>query len=66
MDEKSLNCRKCKYFYITWDKVLPYGCRLHQMKTHLIPSQLVKRASGHDCLGFELKKRLAEKESDST
>ncbi len=54
---KKVNCYKCKYFYITWDKNFPYGCKAFGFKSRLIPSIEVKKASGKECLSFKEKRR---------
>ncbi|WP_029523244.1 hypothetical protein [Persephonella sp. KM09-Lau-8] len=53
---KKVNCHKCEYFYITWDKNFPYGCKAFGFKSRLIPSIEVKKASGKECLQFKPKK----------
>lgn len=52
MDSKKSNCRKCKYFYITWDSKAPNGCKAMGFKTKLIPSLVVFQSTGHNCLHF--------------
>ncbi|MGI6085809.1 MAG: uracil-DNA glycosylase [Acetivibrionales bacterium] len=54
--EKDVNCNKCQYYYITWDKNYPKGCRYFGFKGKTMPSQMVKEASGEVCKGFLLKK----------
>ncbi|MCY6371616.1 uracil-DNA glycosylase [Clostridium ganghwense] len=55
MDTKKINCRKCKYFYITWDAKSPYGCRAMGFKTKLMPSLVVFQSTGKNCLYFNEK-----------
>ncbi|NPA16769.1 MAG: uracil-DNA glycosylase [Aquificae bacterium] len=57
MDRKSVNCYKCEYFYITWDKNFPYGCKSFGFKSRLLPSVEVKKASGRECLSFKPKQK---------
>lgn len=47
-------CRKCKFFHITWDAQMPYGCKLYGLKSRQVPSLIVK-TSAADCLGFSPK-----------
>lgn len=47
-----INCRKCIFFRITWDKKFPYGCRAYGFKTRQMPSLKVKSFSGIECLKF--------------
>lgn len=51
MNEK-IRCVKCQYYYITWDKTFPYGCKAMGFKSHKVPSAVVKESSGQDCLAF--------------
>lgn len=60
--EEKISCFKCKHFYVTWDPVSPKGCRAYGFKTHEIPSQVVMRDSGHDCLSFEEKIKVKKKD----
>ncbi len=50
-----IDCRKCKYFYITWDRNFPYGCKFFGFKSRNMPSVEVYKASGQKCLKFEKK-----------
>jgi hypothetical protein len=52
----TIECQKCKHYYITWDKNFPYGCRAMGFKGKKIPSQTVYKSSGMQCLMFEKKK----------
>jgi len=51
------NCKNCKFFYITWDKNFPYGCKKLKFKSKKIPSDEVVSLSGFQCLGFEQKNK---------
>lgn len=55
MHSIQVNCRKCKFFYITWDKKFPNGCRFFAFKTNKMPSISVLEASGKKCLNFQCK-----------
>jgi hypothetical protein len=55
-DEHRIDCRRCNFFYITWDKRFPYGCKAMGFKTALMPSMEVRQASGVGCLRFEPRK----------
>jgi len=52
---KNVNCKNCKYFFITWDKNFPYGCKALAFKSKQIPSFEVKQSSGFECLKFSPK-----------
>jgi hypothetical protein len=48
-------CTKCKYFYITWDKSFPYGCKSMGFKSRLMPNLVTRQVSSTECLSFEEK-----------
>ena len=48
-------CSKCLYLYTTWDKNFPYGCKAMGIKSLSSPSDVVRKASGHDCLAYAQK-----------
>jgi hypothetical protein len=52
---QKIDCMKCRYFYITWDKNFPRGCKFFNFKTKQMPSIDVIRSSGEACLKFEPK-----------
>jgi hypothetical protein len=52
---KRIACIKCRYYQVTWDPRLPYGCRAHAFKTHRNPSIIVYETSGIECQLFEPK-----------
>ena len=59
--KKRINCRKCKNYYVTWDKERPHGCKGMGFKSFEIPSIVVRRNTGHECYLFEEKKILPKK-----
>jgi hypothetical protein len=58
MEKEEVDCFQCKYFFITWDKEFPRGCRALGFKSWEMPYRMVHQASGMNCLKFE-KKDLA-------
>ncbi len=56
-----INCRNCKYYYITWDSNMPHGCKAFGFKTRQIPSLVVFQSSGKDCQAFEEKQKELRK-----
>lgn len=48
-------CQKCLYYFVTWQKKQPHGCKAYNFKSKTIPSIIVKRSSGIDCCFFTLK-----------
>nr|WP_277586893.1 uracil-DNA glycosylase [Psychrobacillus antarcticus] len=49
------NCFKCQHFFTTWDARNPRGCKAYEFKTKELPSVVVHRSSGMECLKFEPK-----------
>lgn len=56
IDTKNINCRNCIYFYITWDRNFPNGCKLYGFKSKQMPNILVYQSSGSRCTSFKSKK----------
>ena len=42
-------CKGCKFYYITWDKKFPYGCKSLGFKSKKNPSDEVLSSSGMEC-----------------
>ena len=51
------SCRKCKFFYITWDKSFPYGCKAMGFKSKSLPGMITRQVSHSDCLSYEEKEQ---------
>jgi len=49
---KKINCRRCKYYLVTWEKDKPHGCKAYGFKSPKIPSLVVFQSSGRDCTMF--------------
>jgi len=52
---KRINCRRCQYYYVTWEKSQPHGCKAYGFKSAQIPSMVVFKSSGSDCALFKEK-----------
>lgn len=48
-------CFLCEFFYVTWDKRFPYGCKAMGFKGSRLPCVEVRQASGAECLSFREK-----------
>jgi hypothetical protein len=48
----TVSCGNCRHYYVTWDKLFPYGCRAMGFKSKTSPSASVRQASGMDCQLF--------------
>ncbi|WP_301107256.1 uracil-DNA glycosylase [Sporosarcina sp.] len=57
----AVNCFECIHFYTTWDPQNPRGCKAYGFKTKMMPSIVVKRSSGIECLKFESKKETGRR-----
>lgn len=53
--EKKIICQKCRFYYVTWEKSRPHGCKAYGFKSLPIPSIVVKRNSGLDCTFYQKK-----------
>ncbi len=49
---RTIICRKCKFYYITWDTRRPHGCRAMNFKSRRPPSLVVRQNSGRECLRY--------------
>jgi hypothetical protein len=56
-DRRTVDCTKCKHFYVTWDRNHPKGCKVMGFKGVGMPSTTVYKSSGIECLRFEAKKK---------
>ncbi|NMA01590.1 MAG: uracil-DNA glycosylase [Clostridia bacterium] len=55
MNNKHRDCYKCQYFYVTWDKKFPRGCKALGFKSAQLPSLEVYKTSKMPCLYFKEK-----------
>ncbi|TVR87039.1 MAG: hypothetical protein EA428_13800 [Spirochaetaceae bacterium] len=51
------NCLQCRYFRVTWEPRFPRSCTVFGIKTKMLPSIAVYRATGRHCPSFELRER---------
>ncbi|HOW56781.1 MAG TPA: hypothetical protein PKZ12_02170 [Smithellaceae bacterium] len=54
---RPINCFLCRYFYITYEKKFPYGCRVMGFKSKRLPSIDVFNNSDMDCSLFMEKEK---------
>ena len=52
---KRINCRRCEFYFVTWEKNKPHGCKAYGFKSQQIPSLVVFQSSGTDCNLFKEK-----------
>ena len=52
---KSILCRNCRYYQITWDAENPYGCKKFGFKTTMHPADYIIKVSGQKCHSFTKK-----------
>ena len=55
--KKRINCRRCEYYFVTWEPKQPHGCKAYGFKSPQIPSMVVFKSSGAECSLFKEKKR---------
>lgn len=49
-DQKPVrSCVGCIYYYVTWDKARPKGCKYFGFKSMQMPCQIVLSSSGTYC-----------------
>jgi len=49
------DCRRCRYFAVSWQPAMPYLCRLMGFRSRNLPAFEVLRADGRPCQGFTLR-----------
>jgi len=54
MNERII-CQKCKYYFVTWEKNKPHGCKAYNFKSMQLPSIVVKQSSGSACKFYKNK-----------
>jgi hypothetical protein len=54
-DKQTVTCMKCRFFYITWDKSFPYGCKAMGIKGRNMLCIEVFQISGQPCLDYQNK-----------
>jgi hypothetical protein len=48
-------CLQCRHYFVTWDPLMPHGCRAMGFKGRVLPCIEVRQASDMDCQSFEPK-----------
>jgi len=61
MVNNRISCHKCKYYYVTWEKKHPHGCRAMGFKSKIMPSLVVFQSSGSSCKYYSPKKKDIDK-----
>lgn len=55
MKQHRINCLKCIHYHVTWDPAFPNGCKAMRFKSKEMPSAMVLKNTGHECLLFKTK-----------
>lgn len=55
--QQKVNCKKCQYYFVTWEQHQPHGCKAYGFKTKMVPSVVVKNSSKMECTLFVQKHR---------
>ena len=58
---KRVDCHKCKYYYVTWEKNFPHGCRAMKFKCKTLPAAAVYESSKMPCMLFKPKLNTRKK-----
>ncbi|MBA1433114.1 MAG: uracil-DNA glycosylase [Epsilonproteobacteria bacterium] len=53
--KRRINCRRCTYYFVTWEKNQPHGCKAYGFKSAQLPSMVVQKSSGSECALFKEK-----------
>jgi len=59
-DASRVSCFGCVHLVTTYERGMPYACRLIGMKSRMLPSIEVRRETGEDCKGFERREHRRE------
>ena len=61
MKNKQVVCGRCKFFFVTYNKYKPWGCKRFGFKSQNLPSQVVFSTTGINCAYFVRKAALLKK-----
>ncbi len=53
--QRGISCRKCRYFYVTYEVRQPNGCRAYGFKSRQMPAYVVLLSSGEPCNLFAVR-----------
>jgi len=56
MEKEVKSCIGCMYYFVTWDKRAPKGCKYFGFKSLKMPCQVVKESSGDSCTFYQKKR----------
>jgi hypothetical protein len=62
-EKQKISCPQCQYFYVTWDKNFPKGCKVFRFKSKKFPSDFVYEATGIMCEHFAEKPKKLPRSS---
>jgi hypothetical protein len=51
-----IDCRRCRFYFVTWDENFPHGCRRMGFKSRLSPNDEVRKAMRGAACRFYAKK----------
>ncbi|MFN3535495.1 MAG: uracil-DNA glycosylase [Desulfatiglandales bacterium] len=57
-------CHHCRYYYVTWEKETPHGCKAYGFKSALLPYLEVKLSVREGCIAFEKKEKFKIPQKD--
>lgn len=59
-----IDCHKCEYYFVTWDKNFPHGCKAINFKSRQLPSVAVRVSSDMECLQFRVREIFKKEKSE--
>jgi hypothetical protein len=62
---KEKKCFHCQFYYITFDKTSPHGCKAFQFKSATLPALVVAKNSHQDCHAWKKKNNVQTKLSSN-
>lgn len=67
MEQGKPQCLKCVHYFATYDPQSPRGCKAYGFRSSSIPSQVIKRETGSECIQFKErpnKNKASDKQKD--
>jgi len=59
---KPLNCYKCIYYKVSWDKNFPHVCQIFDIKSRMLPYISVFQNTSRSCPAFKKRENLKNEE----
>jgi len=56
-EQEQIKCMQCSYYYVTWDRKRPKGCKYFGFKSAQLPALVVAKLEGKQCNMYTPKQR---------